>query len=327
MTAFLASKTVLVTGAAGFIGSHLCEQLLQSGAQVVGVDNFLTGRDQNIAALNNNPRFQFIQADVIQPVSAYLPAEIKPDVVLHFASPASPPRYQAHPVETYLVNSLATHYLVQYLKDSAPQARLVFASTSEVYGDPQVHPQTEEYWGNVNPNGVRSCYDEAKRLGESICGVHYRDFGVDVRIVRIFNTFGPRMDPTDGRIIPQFVTEALRGEKLSIFGDGSQTRSYCYVADLVRGILELASHAELAGATVNLGNPEEYTVLDTARIIYELVTGQPATDANFAFKPLPKDDPTRRRPDITRAQELLAWSPTTSFKEGLQPTVEYFRQA
>jgi nucleoside-diphosphate-sugar epimerase len=258
-------------------------------------------------------------------VTNYLPAEVTPQLILHFASPASPPRYQAFPVETYLVNSLATHHLAQYIKHQAPTCRMVFASTSEVYGDPAEHPQSETYWGNVNPNGVRSCYDEAKRLGETICGVHHRDFGLDIRIVRIFNTYGPRMDPADGRIIPQFVTEALRQQPLSVYGDGQQTRSYCYVDDLVRGIIEFANREELAGVTVNLGNPEEYTVLETAEIIFELIRGHAPTEQEMSFRPLPKDDPVRRQPDISKAQQLLDWHPQTSFRQGLQPTIEHFR--
>ncbi|PIR61455.1 MAG: NAD-dependent dehydratase, partial [Candidatus Pacebacteria bacterium CG10_big_fil_rev_8_21_14_0_10_44_11] len=218
---FFENKTVVVTGGAGFVGSHLCQALLAEGAKVVAVDNLITGSQQNLVEFASNEKFLFIKADVIKPPLSYLPADLKIDLILHFASPASPPRYQEHPVETYLVNSLATHNLLQYLKESNPQARFLFASTSEVYGDPQEHPQKETYWGNVNPNGPRSCYDEGKRLGETICGVHQRDFKMDVRIVRIFNTYGPRMDIDDGRVIPSFIKESLMGGPLSMFGDGS----------------------------------------------------------------------------------------------------------
>lgn len=322
MREFYDKKIVVVTGAAGFIGSHLCETLLEYGAQVYGIDNFLTGRKENIATFANHPQFTFIQADVIKKPTEYLPEGLKPDLVLHFASPASPPRYQANPIETYLVNSVGTHNLLQFLLERNPQARLLFASTSEVYGDPAVHPQAESYWGNVNPNGLRSCYDEAKRLGETICGVHQRDLKMDVRIVRIFNTYGPRINPTDGRVIPQFVSEALAGKPYSIQGDGMQTRSYCYISDLVAGILTLAAHPKGAGMTVNLGNPEEYTVMETAKIIHQILR----QDAEFMYNslPLPKDDPTRRRPDITLAMSLLNWQPAVSFRDGLEKTVASF---
>lgn len=320
---FFQGKTVLVTGAAGFVGSHLCEQLLKDGATVIGVDNFLTGNTKNLERLQTSSQFSFIEADVIKRPTDYLPKDIKIDAVLHFASPASPPHYQAHPVETYLVNSVATHNLLQYLKENHPQSRLLFASTSEVYGDPLVHPQVESYWGNVNPNGIRSCYDESKRMGETICGVHFRDFGMDTRLVRIFNTYGPYMNPQDGRVIPQFVTEALAGKPYTIYGDGSQTRSYCFVDDLVDGILKLLAHPEGAGKTVNLGNPEEHTVLETAQIIHKLIRGDEAF--NPIFSPLPKDDPLKRKPDISQAATLLAWQPQTSFSEGLETTVSYFK--
>ena len=323
MEHYFSDKTVLVTGAAGLIGSHLCDQLLAFGARVIGVDNLLSGRTSNISHLENNERFQLVNADVIQPVANYLPESEKPDIVLHFASPASPPLYQQYPIETYQVNSLATHYLLEYARDA--EARFLFASTSEVYGDPEVHPQPETYWGNVNPNGLRACYDEGKRLGETICGVFSRDYGVDVRIVRIFNTYGPRINPRDGRVIPQFISEALAGQPYSIHGDGSQTRSYCYVSDLVEGILLMAAVDEANGETVNLGNPEEYTVLETASFIHQVVN--PGVEPQFAYHPLPNDDPTRRRPDIAKAKQLLGWEPKVSFEEGLSETVEYFRHA
>jgi len=314
------ANTAVVTGAAGFVGSHLCDMLLKMDYTVYGVDNYITGSAKNLAHLEENPSFYFIEADVSQPATQYLPSDLRPTVVFHFASPASPPKYQAHPVETYLVNSMGTHHLLQYLKETAPQARFVFASTSEVYGDPHEHPQVEGYWGNVNPNGIRSCYDEAKRMGETICGVHARDFGMDVRIVRIFNTFGSRMDMSDGRIIPNFVSQALSGSPITIYGDGSQTRSFCYVSDLVDGIIRMGTTDGLAGETINLGNPnEEHTALETAEIVKQ-AAGKP--ELEIIFQDLPGDDPTRRKPDISKARELLGWEPKVGFAEGLEKTIK-----
>jgi nucleoside-diphosphate-sugar epimerase len=317
---FLKDKNVVVTGGAGFLGSHLCDRLIKEGAKVIAIDNFITGNKKNIEHLQNNTRFSFIEADVSTAPETYLPSEYKPDVIFHFASPASPPRYQEKPVETYLVNSIGTHNLLQYLLSVNPAGRLIFASTSEVYGDPQVHPQTETYWGNVNPNGVRSCYDEAKRVGETICGVHERDFEMDVRIVRIFNTYGPRIDLKDGRVIPNFIQQVLADQPLTIYGEGTQTRSYCYVEDLIEGIVRLGAYDNLKGQTVNIGNPVEFTMMEAAKIVNE-VTGK---NLQLEFKPLPKDDPTRRKPDISKAKELLQWEPTIDFQTGFQKTLEYF---
>jgi nucleoside-diphosphate-sugar epimerase len=339
LTQLLTDKTVLLTGAAGFLGSHLAATLLMAGAKVIGVDNFITGSEANLAEvaaelgekMRSGENWWFIEADVSQDPTRYLSPEILAatgpvDLVLHFASPASPPRYQAKPVETYLVNSMGTHSLLQWLKQSNSTAKFLFASTSEVYGDPEQHPQSESYWGNVNPNGVRSCYDEGKRLGETICGVHERDFGMDVRIVRIFNTYGPRIDLTDGRVVPNFIQQALAQKPLTIYGTGTQTRSYCYVNDLVRGILLLAMRPGLKGKTINIGNPEEYSLLDTAKAVFAAVTGREAQETDFTFKPLPGDDPTRRKPDIHQAAELLNWRPEISFADGLKETVAYFRR-
>ena len=325
MTDYYRDKTVLLTGAAGFIGSHLADRLLAMGATVIGVDNFITGRRQNISHLldGSDPNFAFIEADATQSPSVYLSEEVTLDLIFHFASPASPPGYQRFPVETYLINSLGTHHLLDYLHENNPDGRLVYASTSEVYGDPKVHPQSESYWGNVNPNGPRSCYDESKRFGEMTCGVFYRDFGVDARIVRIFNTYGPRIDPDDGRIIPNFIKQALSRQPLSVYGEGMQTRSYCYVDDLVEGILRMGMQDNLAGETINLGNPEEYTVLQTAEIIARAIGVQMVAEHGE----LPIDDPQQRKPDITKAQRLLGWQPKVSFDEGLQRTIDYFRNS
>jgi nucleoside-diphosphate-sugar epimerase len=318
---FFEQKKILLTGGAGFIGSHLAERLLNLGATVLAVDNLITGQKENVSNFISNPNFTLIKADASQPPEQYLPEGFTPDVILHFASPASPPQYQAHPVETYLVNSIGTHNLLQYLLQANPNGRFLFASTSEVYGDPAVHPQTENYWGNVNPNGIRSCYDEAKRLGETICGVHQRDLGMDVRIVRIFNTYGPKIDLADGRVIPDFIKNVLNNAPLTLFGDGSQTRSFCYVDDLVEGILRMAAAENTNGQTVNLGNPSEFTILEAAKVLEKIV----AHPLEMKFAPLPKDDPTRRKPDITKAKELLNWEPAISFEDGLRRTLESFR--
>jgi len=330
MRNYFSGKTVLLTGGAGFIGSNITEKLVGFGCNVVCVDNFISGRKVNVREFANesgNPRidnYTLIQADVSQPAGNYLPEGIKLDLILHFASPASPPRYQDNPVETYLVNSIATHYLLDFLKRTNPEGRFVFAGTSEAYGDPQVHPQTEEYWGNVNPNGKRSCYDESKRLGETICGVFYRDFGMDSRILRIFNTYGPKMDPTDGRVIPNLIMQALKNEPFTIYGDGSQTRSYCHVDDLVEFILRMSSKEGLNGETINIGNPGEFTIVQTAEMIHKLAS--PDTEIRFEHQDMPTDDPTRRQPDITKAKKLLGYEPQVSFEEGLKRTIEYFKK-
>ncbi len=328
MFEYLQGKTVLLTGAAGFIGSNLVAKLLPLGVRVIGVDNLITGRAENLAEFldeSGNSKvanFEFIRADVSQPARNYMDEYRTVDVILHFASPASPPRYQAYPVETYLVNTMGTHYLLQYLKETNPEGRFIFAGTSEAYGNPLVHPQPETYWGNVNPNGKRSCYDESKRMGETICGIFYRDFGVDARIVRIFNTYGPQMDPTDGRVIPNFVNQAVRKEPLTIYGDGSYTRSYCYIDDLIEYILRMADKENLAGETINIGNPEEFTILQTAQMVHKLVNS--GVEFKPEYKPLPADDPTRRCPDISKAKKLLEYEPQVKFVDGLKKTVAYF---
>lgn len=336
MAEFLRGKTVVLAGAAGFIGSNLSQALLDAGATVIGIDNFITGRRRNLSSLLEQENFYLLEADVSTPTADYLepfldqlrmtaPEKAKIDALFHFASPASPPGYQRHPIETYLANSLATHNLLSYLHKNYPAARFLFASTSEVYGDPEVHPQNENYWGHVNPNGIRSCYDESKRLGETICGVFQRQFQMDVRIIRIFNTYGPHMDPADGRILPNFINQALQGKALTVYGDGKQTRSYCFVADLVRGIVAMMSQEGLSGQTVNLGNPDEYTVLETAVLVQKLIHDQ-VQQEDISFKDLPADDPTRRKPDIGKAQKLLGWQPEVDFRTGLSKTIEYFRE-
>lgn len=314
------SKTILVTGAAGFIASHLCEVLLDKAYHVVGVDNLITGNLTNLEAIKDNPKFKFIQADVAQPVSNYLPSDLQLDQIYHLASPASPKGYYKHPVLTYSVNAFGTHYLAEYAHRHT--ARLFYASTSEVYGDPLEHPQTETYWGNVHIRGQRSCYDVSKRFGEMVQEVWLQKYQLEVRTVRIFNTYGPRMDPEDGRVIPNFINQALRNEPITIYGDGSQTRSFCYVSDLVEGIVKVMESDQTQGEYYNLGNPDEYTMLELAQIIKDTIGSQ----SEFVYQPLPEDDPARRRPDITKIQNAVEWQPETSLTAGLAKTIEYFKQ-
>ncbi len=305
---------ILVTGGAGFIGSHLCERLLNEGNDVICIDNFLTGSPDNIAPFLGNQRFQFIQQDVTNFV--YVPGKL--DAILHFASPASPIDYLELPIQTLKVGSLGTHKVLGLAKEK--KARILLASTSEVYGDPLVHPQKEDYWGNVNPIGPRGVYDEAKRFAEAITMAYQRTHGVVTRIVRIFNTFGPRMRQEDGRVVPNFIAQALRGEDVTVYGDGGQTRSFCYVSDLVEGILRLlwSDHP----TPVNIGNPREMTVLQFAKLIIEL-TG---SKSKIVHKALPVDDPKVRQPDITLARRVLNdWQPVVPVEEGLQRTIAYFQ--
>ncbi|HIQ31571.1 MAG TPA: SDR family oxidoreductase [Aquifex aeolicus] len=305
---------VLITGAAGFLGSHLCERFLEEGHEVIGMDNFLTGSPDNLSHLFGNPRFLFLKYDVTN----FIYVEGSVDLVLHFACPASPVDYLRHPIHTMKVDSLGTLHALGLAK--AKGARFVLASTSEVYGNPAVHPQPETYWGNVNPVGPRSVYDEAKRFSEALSMAYYREHGVDVRIARIFNTYGPRMRMEDGRVVPNFIQQAILGRPITVYGDGTQTRSFCYVDDLVRGIYKLATMDGLEGEVFNLGNPEEYTVLELARIIRE-ITG---SSSQIIFKERPVDDPDRRRPDISKAREKLGWEPEVSLREGLERTVKWF---
>ena len=302
----------VVTGAAGFIGSHLCEELLSRGHSVVGIDNFVTGDKANIAHLRDRD-FQFIRHDVTQ----YIDVEGPVDNVLHWASPASPIDYLELPIQTLKVGSLGTHNALGLAK--AKSARFVIASTSEIYGDPLEHPQRETYWGNVNPIGPRGVYDEAKRFSEAITLAYHRAHGLDTKIVRIFNTYGPRMRLRDGRAVPAFMSQALRGEDVTVFGDGTQTRSFCYVSDLVDGILRLLESN--TNEPVNIGNPHELTIEEIARTIIALV----GSSSRIVYRPLPVDDPKQRRPDITRARTLLGWQPKVGLEEGLSKTVDYFK--
>lgn len=306
-------KKVLITGAAGFLGSHLCDRFIAEGCHVIGMDNLITGDMKNLEHLLPQPQFEFYHHDVSKYI--HIPGEL--DYILHFASPASPIDYLKIPIQTLKVGSLGTHNCLGLAK--AKNARILVASTSEVYGDPLVHPQTEDYWGHVNPIGPRGVYDEAKRFQEAITMAYHRYHGVETRIVRIFNTYGPRMRLNDGRVLPAFFGQALRGEDLTVFGDGSQTRSFCYVDDLVEGIYRLlqSDYAE----PVNIGNPAEITIRQFGEEIIKL-TG---TRQQLVFKPLPQDDPKQRQPDITRARQLLDWAPQVDRAEGLRRTYEYFK--
>jgi len=307
----MAERLVLVTGAAGFLGSHLCDALLAQGNQVVGVDNLSTGNLENLAHLKNEPRFIFEQRDITQPFDIG-----KVDYVFNFASPASPVDYMRLGIETLLVGSAGTLNTLEIAKKHG--AGYLHASTSECYGDPLVHPQVETYWGNVNPIGPRSVYDEAKRFSEAAVAAYQRYHGVNTHLVRIFNTYGPRLQPRDGRLISNLMMQALRGEPLTIYGDGSQTRSFCYCSDLIEGILLLAKSGE--HDPVNIGNPEEFTILECAQEV-QVVAG---SRSEIVYRPLPQDDPMRRRPDITRASDLLGWSPKVALREGLERSMEYF---
>ena len=304
---------VLITGAAGFLGSHLTDRFLADGHSVIGVDNFITGHPDNIAHLAGNSRFSLMRHNI----SGYTAVDGPLDGVLHFASPASPVDYLEHPIQTLKVGSLGTHNALGIAL--AKKARFFLASTSEVYGDPLVHPQPESYWGNVNPIGPRGVYDEAKRFAEAMTMAYHRFHGVDTRIVRIFNTYGPRMRPRDGRVVSNFIVQALNNEPLTIYGDGSQTRSFCFVDDEIDGIYRLFNNGD--SAPTNIGNPVEYTVKQLAEMVVEL-TGTPSP---IVYKPLPEDDPKVRQPDITRARAMLGWEPKVDVREGVRRTIEFFR--
>ena len=309
----MSRKRILITGAAGFLGSHLCDRFIKEDFEVLAMDNLITGDLKNIEHLFKLPHFNFYEHDV----SNFVHVSGNLDYILHFASPASPIDYLKIPIQTLKVGSLGTHHLLGLAKDK--QARILVASTSEVYGDPHVHPQTEEYWGNVNPVGPRGVYDEAKRFQEAITMAYHTYHKVETRIIRIFNTYGPRMRLNDGRVLPAFIGQALRGEDLTIFGDGSQTRSFCYVDDLMEGIFRLLMSDY--SSPVNIGNPDEISIKDFAEEIIRL-TG---TDQKVVYKSLPKDDPTQRQPDISIARKLLDWEPKVSRSEGLKITYEYFK--
>jgi dTDP-glucose 4,6-dehydratase len=308
---------VVITGGAGFLGSHLCDHLLQSGYEVICLDNLLTGSIDNIAHLLGHERFRFLKHDVTE----YIFLGESVDAVLHFASPASPRDYLELPIQTLKVGALGTHKTLGLAKTK--RARFLLASTSETYGDPLINPQPESYWGNVNPIGLRGVYDEAKRFGEALTMAYHRTHGIDTRIARIFNTYGPRMRPHDGRVISNLIVQALEGKPLTVYGKGEQTRSFCFVDDQVEGLVKLllAADAEEVHLPVNIGNPQELAIMDIAQKILDLTS----SSSSIVFEPLPEDDPRVRRPDITRAQELLGWRPTVSLEEGLRRTIAYFR--
>jgi len=303
---------ILVTGGAGFLGSHLCERLLKDGHEVICLDNFFTGRRRNIHPYLGDRNFELVRHDVVEPIM------LEVDRVYHLACPASPIHYQYNSVKTIKTSVIGTHNMLGLAK--RVKARFLLASTSEVYGDPKVHPQTEDYWGNVNPIGIRSCYDEGKRVAETFTMDYHRQSRIEVRIVRIFNTYGPRMLADDGRVVSNFIVQALRGDDITVYGEGSQTRSFCYVDDLIEGLVRMMN-AEGFSGPVNLGNPEEFTILELAKKIIALTGSR----SGIVHKPLPSDDPTQRQPDITLAKQKLGWQPSVRVDDGLQRTIDYFR--
>src|SRR5512143_1933309 len=303
---------ILVTGGAGFLGSHLCERLLRDGHEVICLDNFFNVRKKNVFEMLRNQQFELIRHDIV------LPILLEVDRIYHLACPASPIHYQYNPVKTIKTNILGTLNMLGIAKRT--KARMLLASTSEVYGDPAVHPQKEDYWGNVNPIGIRSCYDEGKRVAETLMMDYHRQNGVDIKIVRIFNTYGPRMLLNDGRVVSNFIVQALKGEDITIYGKGTQTRSFCYVDDLIEGMERMMDAENFAGP-VNLGNPEEYTIIELA----QKIIGMTGSRSKISYKPLPSDDPTQRQPDITLAGQKLGWKPGVSVTNGLQKTIEYFK--
>jgi UDP-glucuronate decarboxylase len=303
---------ILVTGGAGFLGSHLCERLLHDGHEVICIDNLFTGQKTNIAHLLANPRFEFVRHDVIDPF------KFEVDQIYNLACPASPPHYQYNPIKTIKTSVMGSINCLGLAK--RVRARVFQASTSEVYGDPAVHPQPESYWGNVNPIGKRSCYDEGKRCAETLFFDYHRENKVDIRVIRIFNTYGPRMHPNDGRVVSNFIVQALKGEDLTIYGDGRQTRSFCYVDDLIEGFVRFMGQTETVGP-MNLGNPGEFTMLELAELTLKLVGGK----SKIVHRPLPADDPKQRRPDIALAKRVLKWEPQVPLEEGLRRTIAYFR--
>ena len=303
---------ILVTGGAGFIGSQLCERLLREGHEVICLDNFFTGRKENIVHLMKNPYFEVLRHDIINPI------DIEVDRIYNLACPASPVHYQFNPVRTVQTNVVGATNVLELAK--RVKARVLQASTSEVYGDPIVHPQVESYWGNVNPIGIRSCYDEGKRCAETLFFDYHRQAGVDIRVIRIINTYGPNMLENDGRVVSNFIVQALKGEDITIYGDGSQTRSFCFVSDLVTAMIKMMECENFTGP-VNLGNPREMTIREIAEMVVEM-TG---SSSKLVYKPLPKDDPTRRKPDISLAKEKLGWEPQVMLEDGLKSTIQYFK--
>jgi len=303
---------ILVTGGAGFIGSFLCERLLDTGAEVLCVDNFFTGRRTNVAHLLDNPRFEVMRHDVTVPLF------VEVDQIYNMACPASPVHYQFDPVQT---TKTSVHGAINMLGlAKRTRAKILQASTSEVYGDPEIHPQTEDYWGNVNPLGPRACYDEGKRCAETLFFDYYRQHKVQIKVARIFNTYGPRMHPNDGRVVSNFIVQALKGEDITLYGDGEQTRSFCYVSDLAEGLIRLMNTSDDVTGPINLGNPGEFTIRQLAEKIIEMTGAR----SKLVHKPLPQDDPRQRQPDITRARDTLDWEPTIALEEGLKPTIAYF---
>ena len=305
-------RTYLVTGGAGFIGSHLCEKLINEGNHVICLDNFFTGSRKNIEHLLDNKEFELIRHDIVEPII------LEVDKIYNLACPASPIHYQFNAIKTIKTNVIGVTNMLDLADET--KARILQASTSEVYGDPTVHPQKEEYWGNVNPIGLRSCYDEGKRVAEALMMDYHRQHNVDIKIIRIFNTYGPRMAENDGRVVSNFIIQALKNEDITIYGDGSQTRSFCYVDDLVRGMISLMNTENFIGP-VNVGNDGEYSILELAKMIIELCD----SSSKIIFKPLPSDDPCKRRPDLSLAKEKLDYAPTVDIKDGLLKTIEYFR--
>jgi Nucleoside-diphosphate-sugar epimerases len=306
-------KRILITGGAGFLGSHLCEHLLAQGHDIICLDNFFTGSKNNILHLLSNPHFELIRHDIINPIF------LEVEEIYNLACPASPVHYQYNPIKTIKTNVMGAINTLGLAK--RVRATILQASTSEVYGDPEVHPQKEDYWGRVNPIGIRSCYDEGKRAAECLMMDYHRQNHVNIKIVRIFNTYGPRMAPDDGRVVSNFIVQALRGEDITVFGDGSQTRSFCYVDDMIDGLIRMMGTLKGFLGPVNLGNPAEFTILELAEILIRMTGSR----AKIVFKPLPQDDPTQRKPDITLAQKKLGWQPRVPLEEGLAKTIEYFR--
>lgn len=304
---------ILITGAAGFLGSHLSRKMLDLGHSVVGLDDLSTGSERNLKELMQNPEFQFIEHDI------RLPYQSEVDFILNFACPASPRHYQSDPVRTIETNFLGIINMLHLARDTG--AKLLQASTSEVYGDPAISPQKEDYWGNVNPIGIRSCYDEGKRAAETLCFDYLRQYEVDARVIRIFNTYGPNMEVGDGRVVSNFIVQALQNEPITIYGDGSQTRSFCYVSDLIDGISKVVSLHENPGSPINLGNPTDFTMLELAQVVLEVTK----SSSKIEFHPLPQDDPRQRKPDISFAKSLLSWEPTVNLEAGVSNTAKYFR--